>query len=70
MAEAWVFGLLQLGWAKPEILNPCWLAGRFAVVLKTVPVGVPLAPEGSPGDGMLTSSGFLLTTSGVLLGTL
>src|SRR3954447_13043661 len=34
-------------------------------MLKTCPVGVPVAPSGSPGVGMLTTSGLIET--GVLL---
>src|SRR5262249_22623625 len=39
-------------------------------VLNTVPVGVPLAPVGSPGVGMLTTSELMLTGVLFVPGTL
>src|SRR5262249_60424424 len=37
----------------PEIMNSCLF--EFSVILKTVPVGVPLLPKRSTGVGMLTT---------------
>ena len=48
--------------STPLTLNPP-VAPRS--MLNTVPVGVPLAPSGLPGVGMLTTSGLIET--GVLL---
>src|SRR5690349_25027056 len=38
---------------KPEIWNPC----RAEAMLKTLPVGAPPFPSGSPGAGMETTRG-------------
>src|SRR5689334_9263190 len=48
---AWLFA------STPLILNP----PSVPSVLNTVPVGVPLFPVGSPGDGILTTSELMLT---------
>src|SRR5262245_47379929 len=55
--------------STPEIMNPGNLGLlRSLKGLKTVPVGAP--PERSTGVGMLTTSGFLVTEFGALVGTL
>src|SRR6478752_2652231 len=43
---------------NPLILNP---PSAPPSVLNTVPVGVPLFPVASPGDGILTTSELMLT---------
>src|SRR5262249_41782664 len=53
----------------PEIMNPGVEPGKI-VILKTVPVGVPLLPKRSFGVGMLTTSGLMVTEFGALTGTL
>src|SRR5579862_8875381 len=45
-AEIGVFALVT-----PEILKACWPAA----MLKTAPVGVPVDPKGSAGEGMVTT---------------